>query len=160
MEWVLEGEGDATIKYDGSCCMIREGIFYRRYDAKHGKSPPPGAIPCSPPDPVTGHWPHWVMCDRKNPAERWLWAAYDASPECRADGTYEAIGLHFQSNPYELKTDVLIPHGKNIVHPVRTFEGIRTYLEETPIEGLVFWRDGKPQCKIKRKDFGFPWPCP
>lgn len=34
MEWVLNGEGDATIKLDGSCCAIINGKFYKRYDAK------------------------------------------------------------------------------------------------------------------------------
>ena len=34
---------------------------------------------------------------------------------------------------------------------------IRTYLETHVIEGIVFWKDGHPRCKIKRKDFGFPW---
>ena len=23
---------------------------------------------------------------------------------------------------------------------------------------VVFWKDGRPQCKIKRKDFGLKWP--
>ena len=23
---------------------------------------------------------------------------------------------------------------------------------------IVFWRDGEPRCKVKRKDFGFRWP--
>ena len=23
---------------------------------------------------------------------------------------------------------------------------------------IVFWKDGEPRCKIKRSDFGFPWP--
>ena len=23
---------------------------------------------------------------------------------------------------------------------------------------IVFWKDGSPQCKIKRSDFGFKWP--
>lgn len=26
------------------------------------------------------------------------------------------------------------------------------------IEGLVFWFNGEPICKIKRTDFGFDWP--
>ena len=47
-------------------------------------------------------------------------------------------------------------HG--MVEVERTFEGIRKYLEEHNIEGLVFWKDGYPACKIKRSDFGFPWP--
>lgn len=46
MEWVLAGEGIATEKIDGSCCAIMNGVFYKRYDAKRGKKPPVGAIPC------------------------------------------------------------------------------------------------------------------
>ena len=57
MEWVLDGEGIATVKIDGTCCAIIDGRFYRRYDAKRGKTPPEGAIPCCEPDLVTGHWP-------------------------------------------------------------------------------------------------------
>ena len=37
MEWVLKGEGVATVKIDGSCCAIINGEFYKRYDAKKGK---------------------------------------------------------------------------------------------------------------------------
>ena len=59
MEWVLAGEGLATVKIDGTCCAVIGGKFYKRYDAKKGKTPPPGAIPCCDPDPVTGHWRHW-----------------------------------------------------------------------------------------------------
>lgn len=32
------------------------------------------------------------------------------------------------------------------------------WLNEHPIEGLVFWLDGEPVCKIKRTDFGLEWP--
>lgn len=52
----------------------------------------------------------------------------------------------------------LIKHGKEIVEVERTFDGIKKYLSEHEIEGLVFWKDGIPQCKIKRSDFGFEWP--
>ena len=40
MEWVLAGEGIATVKWDGSCCAIIDGKLYKRYDAKKGKRPP------------------------------------------------------------------------------------------------------------------------
>lgn len=33
MEWVLEGKGTATVKWDGSCCMIANGNLIKRYDA-------------------------------------------------------------------------------------------------------------------------------
>jgi hypothetical protein len=74
------------------------------------------------------------------------------------DGTYEAIGVHFQGNPYQQQVDLLYPHGVDICEVDRSFEGIRAYLESHNIEGIVFWLDNEPQCKIKRSDFGFSWP--
>ena len=166
-EWVLEGEGVATIKFDGSCCAIIDGNFYRRYDAKHGKPVPEGAIKCQEEaDPITGHLPCWVKCDRFNQADKWFWPAFDAIVSTlprypqdvkTLDGTYEAIGLHFQSNPYNLKRDILVRHGENVVDVPRSFEGIREWLESHEEEGIVFWKDNKPQCKIKRSDYGIKW---
>lgn len=164
-EWVLKGEGVATVKWDGSCCAILDGKFYKRYDAKPGRNPPPGAIPCCDPDPITWHWPHWVEVSETEPGDKWFLAAragYDAQRALRhiplTDGTFEAIGPHFQGNPYNIATDTLVPHGDDPVIVKRSFEGIRKYLEQNPIEGLVFWKNDEPQCKIKRKDFGFEWP--
>lgn len=34
---------------------------------------------------------------------------------------------------------------------------LQIYLSEHYIEGIVFWKDGEPKCKIKRSDFGFKW---
>ena len=157
LEWVLQGEGTATVKWDGSCCTIINGVFYKRYDAKRGKIVPDGAIQCEEaPDPVTGHLPCWVKCDRSEPGDKWFLAAYDNSEQL-SDGTYEAVGPHFQRNPYHLKQDKLIKHGQDVINVERTFEGIRNYLENNYMEGIVFWKDGEPRCKIKRKDFGFDW---
>lgn len=161
-EWVLAGEGIATVKVDGSCCAIINGELYKRYDAKKGKIPPEGAIPCQPePDPVTGHWPHWVKCEEGNPADRWFLDALARrkSTSIGYDWTYEAIGKHFNGNPYGLLTDFLVPHGTNFLYDFpRDFEGMKDFLEVCDYEGVVFWKDGKPQCKIKRTDFGFSWP--
>lgn len=160
-EWVLRGEGVATVKIDGSCCAIINGEFYKRYDAKKGKTPPEGAIPCQEaPDPVTGHFPHWVKVDENNPADRWFVEAYKNTMSTGfkfQDGTYEAVGPHFQGNPDNLSNDVLEKHGIRVIEVERTFEGIKQYLTDNYIEGLVFWKDGEPKCKIKRSDFGLPW---
>lgn len=157
LEWVLEGEGIATVKWDGACCAIIAGEFYKRYDAKHGKPIPAGAIPCQEAaDPVTGHLPCWVKCNRNDPADKWFWAALDTTAPVE-DGTYEAVGVHFQTNPYHRTDDVLIPHGKDVIEVERSLEGIRAYLENHAIEGLVFWKDEEPRCKIKSKDFGIYW---
>ena len=156
MEWVLAGEGDATIKYDGSATMIKDGVFYKRYDCKRGKTPPEDFIPCCDPDPNTGHWPGWVKVKENDPGDKWYIAAYNNS-EDHSDWTYEAIGKHFQSNPYNLDKDVLIKHGQDIVTVERSYEGLKKYLEENNIEGLVFWKDGEPKCKIRKKDFEIKW---
>lgn len=155
MEWVLSGEGVATEKIDGSCTAIINGKFYVRYDAKNGKTPPAGAIPCCDPDPVTGHWPHWVLATESK--DKWYINAYLNTPS-HPDGTYEAIGRHFQGNPYDLSDDILEPHGVKVIEVERTFDGIKEYLRTHNIEGIVFWKDGEPMCKIKRSDFGYKWP--
>ncbi len=159
MEWVLAGEGIATEKMDGSCCAIMNGMFYKRYDAKRGKTPPVGAIPCGEPDAVTGHWPHWVKVSLEDKGDIWHMEAYrNSNGEELTDGTYEVIGPHFQRNPYGLEQDILVRHGERVLADVpRSVEGIRDYLKEHYIEGIVFWKDGEPQCKIKRSDFGFEW---
>lgn len=162
--------GIATIKVDGSCCAVIDGKFYKRYDAKKGKKPPVGAIPCCDPDPETGHWPHWVEMDRNNPDDKWFWKAYDESVlqyrhddepwkyEYPGDGTYEAVGKHFNGNPYKMDFDMLYSHGMEEREVPRTFEGVREWLKTNRDEGLVFWLNGEPVCKIKRTDFGYSWP--
>lgn len=157
-EWVLEGEGYATEKLDGTCCMIKDNQLYRRYDYKKGRILPTSAIPCQEvADPITGHWPHWLLCDRNNPQDQYHFIAFDKQKEWE-DGTYELIGLHEQGNPYHLDTDILEKHGLRILNDVpRTFEGLQKYLNEHYIEGIVFYKENGEMCKIKRTDFGFKW---
>ena len=162
--------GIATIKVDGSCCAIINGEFYKRYDAKKGKKPPEGAIPCDDPDPITGHWPHWVKVDENNSGDKWFIEAYKNATnefivngvktvEYPGDGTYEAVGQHFNGNPYRMDYDFLYDHGREEVHDLeRTFEGVREWLETHNDEGIVFWLNGEPVCKVKRTDFGLKWP--
>lgn len=172
--------GTVTVKFDGSCCAIINGVFYKRYDAKKGKKPPENAIPCCDPDPITGHWPHWVPVSSDNPGDKWFVKALEkynevwADPVCRrypypaCDGTYEACGPHFNGNPYNMEYDILIPHGKEVINGIsedkfpllRTFESVRDFflVRGFTEEGLVFWLNGEPVCKIKRTDFGLKWP--
>lgn len=160
-------QGFATIKIDGSCCAIINGKFYKRYDAKKGKKPPVGAIPCCDPDPVTGHWPHWVEVSENNPGDKWFLEALKNSAHSSSidrainlvgNGTYEAIGPHFNGNPYNFSRDILVKHGTAVVNVKRDFESISNWLNEHKVEGLVFWINGEPVCKIKRSDFGYEWP--
>lgn len=163
-------KGVATIKRDGSCCAVIDGEFYKRYDCKNGKTPPKDAIACCDPDPVTGHWPHWVKVDPMNPSDKWFIAAYnhtlgpflttlkEIGYESALNGTYEALGPHFQGNPYRFDHDCLRRHGEETVYVRRSFDSIKKWLSDNEEEGLVFWLNGEPVCKIKRTDFGFEWP--
>lgn len=156
-------EGIATVKFDGSCCAVIDGKFYKRYDAKKGKSIPEGAIKCQEEaDSITGHFPCWVEVKEGDPSDKWFIAAfntYEKEYGKPTDGTYEAIGKHFQGNPYNIAYDILVPHGKAVCRlDERTFEAVKKYLAAYPQEGIVFWLAGKPVCKIKRTDFGYQWP--
>jgi hypothetical protein len=161
-EWVIAGEGKATVKWDGTCCRVTDqdgvSILWRRYDAKHGKSLPEGFEAAQDPDETTGHWPGWVPCRRDNPADRWHFEAYDAATGL-SEGTYELVGPKVQGNPYRLEKHMLYPHGVDVVtNAPRDFEGLKDYFSYTPFEGIVWHHPDGRLVKIKRKDFGFTWP--
>lgn len=157
-EWVINGEGYATEKIDGTCCMVENNKLYKRFDYKQGRKLPEGAIPCQEkPDEITGHFPHWVLCKENEPSDKYHIQAFK-NQQPLDNGTYELIGKHFQGNPYNLENDILEKHGIRILENVpRSYEGIRKYLEEHYIEGIVFYRENGEMCKIKRSDFGFNW---
>lgn len=162
-EWVLRGEGVATEKLDGTCTLFKDGKLWKRYDAKRGKSVPANAVLCQPEaDAVTGHLPCWVPVSENDPSDKWHRIAFEKQ---LAEGyvfeenqTYELCGPHFQTNPYELELDTFFKHGEKILPDVpRDYNGLRQYLSEHMIEGIVFHRENGEMCKIKRSDFGFDW---
>jgi len=152
-EWVANGEGIATRKYDGTACLILDGKFYRRYEAK--KQPPTNFIPSQDPDPITGHWVGWVPCKREEPGDKYHWEAFDNLDD-KTDGTYELCGPKVQGNPEGFEKHVLIRHTDAEQFPdcPRDFEGLREWLRERDIEGIVFHHPEGRMAKIKKKDFG------
>lgn len=157
-EWVLAGEGVATEKFDGTCCMVRSGKLYKRYDAKNGKTPPEGFEPAQDPDPQTGHWPGWLPVGDR-PEDKWHTEAWEYLFE-KNDGTYELIGPKVQGNPYRNESHRLIPHGQNIFgrQPPRDFKGLKLWFNAHNVEGIVWHHLDGRMVKIKRRDFGLPWP--
>lgn len=157
--------GTPTIKYDGSPIFCGKLGIWKRIDLGKAKNFPydkPVILCEKKPDEVTGHWPAWILLDRSSPADKWFLEAYKEywkQLPVKA-GTYEAIGPHFQGNPYKLPADTLVKHGDHIADDLkeRSFAGVKHWLETHGHEGLVFWLSGKPVCKIKRTDFGLPWP--
>lgn len=151
-EWVPAGEGIATRKFDGTCCLVRDFRLFKRYDAKRGKTPPPGFEPAQDPDPVTGHWPGWLPVG-DGPDDRWHREAF--SPDL-PDGTYELLGPKVQGNPEGLARHALIRHGADpLPDAPRDFDGLREFLRTRNIEGIVWHHPDGRMVKIKAKDFGF-----
>ena len=164
-EWVLAGEGVPTRKWDGTAAMARGGKIYARIDCKAGRAPPPGSIPCDPqPDPVTGHWPHWIEATR--PGDTWIRTAagqllLPGGVPRWPDGTYEAVGPRINGNAEGLAEHTLVPHGGLYLSDVpRDFDGLRAWLAGHGCEGVVFRCSDGRMAKIRRDDFGLPWPAP
>jgi hypothetical protein len=151
-EWVIAGEGIATQKWDGTCCMIRSGRLYKRYDAKHGKTPPQNFEPAQDADPVTGHWPGWIPVG-DGPEDRWHREALAANPDLQ-NGTYELVGPRIQGNPENINEHRLFRHGVNLLDAPRTFDGLRDFFLAHDMEGIVWHHPDGRMVKVKAKDFG------
>lgn len=151
-EWVLAGEGWATRKYDGTCCMVRDGKLYRRYELKKGKTEPEGFEAAQEPDSVTGDVPGWVPVG-DGPNDAWFREAFHGD---EIDGTYELCGPKIQKNPEKFDKHVLVSHGlAEKLDAPRTFNELKSWLTDKDIEGIVWHHPDGRMVKIKRKDFGF-----
>jgi len=168
-EWVMAGEGIATRKRDGTACLVRAGVLYKRYDVKKGKPVPLGAIPCTPQaDAVTGHWPHWVEVgtERESIWHVEAWSGLRASDGSRfrlkaalEDGTYELCGPKINGNAERLAEHVFIRHGSEVLDSIpRDFDRLKEILRLARYEGIVFHHPDGRVVKIRRDDYGFPWP--
>lgn len=150
-EWVLAGEGKATRKLDGTCCLVRNGQLFKRYEVKQGKTPPPNFEPASELDEVTGKIQGWVPVG-DGPEDQWHREAWGAGG--LEDGTYELLGPKIQGNPEHGKIHSLWRHGSiELEDAPRTFDELKTYLDGS-IEGIVWHHPDGRMVKIKAKDFG------
>lgn len=149
-----------TVKFDGSCVMFDGHDWWRRREVKPGK-PIPDQFDEVDHDPVTGKRQGWVPIG-DGPEDRWFRAAIEDREHSRvgiAAGTYEAVGPHFQGNPHRFVADSLMAHGKvewEWFEP--TFASFVEDFADFEYEGFVWWVDGEPVAKLKRKDFGLSWP--
>ncbi len=187
-QWVLDGEGHATEKFEGTACMWFAGMLWRRRFRNMTKSgkrkfaaglPPeqfdmerdfqsaaPQWRPATPRwDGVTKQWPGWLPVDPHNPSDRYHrygleWALGVFGPAL-PEGTYELVGRKVQGNYYDLSDIQLWPHGllrfSDVVVP-RSYEGLYVFLGGANIEGVVWHHPDGRMAKIKRADFGWPWP--
>jgi hypothetical protein len=163
-EWVLDGLGIPTRKYDGMACMIRNGQFFKRLEVKAGAIPPSGWT-IAVADEVHPRYedidllvdddgallaplPGWVPVSEEGPEDQWFRVAIHNSLDLagkakrypvRLNGTYELVGPKVQGNPEGFTEHQLIRHGeRNIWNVPLSFEGMRHFFKVLPYEGIVW----------------------
>lgn len=151
-QWVFDGEGVATRKYDGTCTKIERGKYFKRREVGKGKPAPSGFIE-EDFDETTGKRVGWIEIDPDDAENKWFMAGFDST---LPDGTYELVGPKVQGNPEEMESHRLMAHGEAAqFHDVpRTYEGLRKWLADKDIEGIVFHHPDGRMGKIKKRDFG------
>lgn len=150
-QWVIDGEGIATRKWDGTCCMVKDGKLYKRYDGSKSKYLPPDFVPHENAD---SHWHGWRPVG-DGPEDRWHREAwlYD-SEVSHENGTYELLGPSINKNPDKFEKHIFRKHGDiKYDGAPRTFDGLREWLSDKDIEGIVFHHPDGRMAKIKKKDF-------
>lgn len=151
-QWVFNGEGVATIKYDGTCLMFDGENWFARREVKAGGTLPDDFIEVNY-DDITGKTIGWVPIETSS-YHKYFQEAYD--PEYPYRGTYELCGPKVNGNPEGFTQHVLVPHGwDEVVIEDRSYEGIRNFILnnlDSHHEGIVFW-NGDKRAKIKRRDF-------
>jgi hypothetical protein len=162
-QWVLDGEGIATRKYDGTCVMLDGTKWWARREVKPGKVTPAN-FQAVETDDVTGKTVGWEPIEQSAFAH-WFREAFQNDPRYEgigggyAHGTYELIGPKVNGNPELAVGHQLVLHED--AQQVRvfslTFDGIRDTVillaKEQGFEGLVWHHPDGRMAKIKRKDF-------
>lgn len=166
-EWVVAGEGIATRKFDGTCCMIRGGRLFKRYEGKQGGKFPADFEAATEADPVTHKIQGWVPVGHGS-EDQWHREAWEtmslrdidgvsrpnAVPTYFKDATYELVGPKVQGNPERYQHHTLVKHGEYLLRDApRDFEGLKSYLEASDFEGIVWHHPDGRMVKIKRRDF-------
>lgn len=151
-EWAAAGEGIATKKWDGTCCMVKDGKLFKRYDGTKGKYLPPDFVPA---EGAESHWLGWRPVGI-GPEDRWHNEAWNKLAAPLENGTYELIGPAVNKNPDRAAEHCFKRHGDVVYTELktRTYEGLKAELSNADIEGIVFHHPDGRMVKIKLKDFG------
>lgn len=155
-EWALNGKGQATRKYDGTCVMFDGEKWWARREVKVGKEPPADWIFLSV-DDATGKSMGWEPIEQ-SPFAKFHQEAIEESGSWPV-GTYELIGPKINGDPEKSGTHLLVFHKGaerlKLLYP-ETFADLRfvmAELRECGYEGIVWHHPDGRLAKLKVKDF-------
>lgn len=155
--WVQAGQGTPTIKKDGT--NVRVTILNERCIAIEKRRNPTRE------EKARGQEPGYVLASIDDPADKHIFAAVESTNYIGwPDGQWpcEALGPKIQGgveSPYPVlypfsHAPIPLPSWEN----PRTYEELQAYLGTHEIEGIVWHHPDGRMAKLKRRDFGFPWP--
>lgn len=148
-QWVFDGEGMVTRKWDGTCVKIDGDRYLKRRCVKKGKSTPKDFI-LEQFQVLAEKQFGWVPVTKE---DKWH---MEADFEQLPSGTYELVGPKVQGNPEGFYRHTLVGHKYSVVYYgiLRTFDGIRDFMKDKDIEGIVFHHPDGRMAKIKKSDYG------
>lgn len=152
-QWVLDGHGTPTRKYDGTCVRLDDGgNWWARREVKPGKTRPADFVPIET-DPATGKTVGWEPMEQ-SPFKKFHAEAL-AYGEFVIDGTYELCGPKINGNPEGFGSHVLIrhAHAEQFADEPRTYDRLRDWLLAHQYEGIVWHGSDGRMAKLKRSDF-------
>jgi hypothetical protein len=160
-QWVLDGEGIGTRKYDGTCVMFDGERWWARREVKDGGRWPQEFQTITR-DPVTGKTVGWQPIAFSSFA-KWHalalldWTMVRGEPE---PGTFELCGPKINGNPEGFGSHVLIPHRyAEVVLDAGgpyTFDTLREMITlycSLGREGIVWHHPDGRMAKLKGRDF-------
>lgn len=156
-DWVKDGEGRATAKLDGTSCLLRDGILYKRHTLKGGGIDRPDGFETVDID-ANGKRVGWVPVGNGT-EDQWHREALAQAKGELPDGTYELMGPKVQGNRHNLHAHTLLVHGAiELEEAPRDFNALKEWLTLRPaLEGIVWHHPDGRMAKVKRRDFGLPW---
>lgn len=146
-QWVLDGEGVPTRKFDGTCVMLDEwGRWWARRQVRPGVAPPEGWVQADV-DEKTNKRVGWEPIVQ-SPFAR-LHAEALARTEGDLDpGTYELIGPRINDNPEGVQRHELVPHGSHRL-PGKSPEELIEDCRRQGFEGVVWHHPDGRMVKLK-----------
>ena len=155
-QWVLDGEGVPTRKYDGTCCMLDGlGRWWARREVKPGKEAP-ADFNAIDGDPVTGKIVGWESIAYSGFAK---WHAEALANAAKLDGapfeagTYELVGPKINGNPENFGGHTLVRHGQHVLAADLTPDLLIRACRFQGWEGVVWHHPDGRMAKLKVRDF-------
>jgi hypothetical protein len=154
--WVIDGEGVALHKADGTCMLFDpHSRWWARRQVRPGKAAPDNYVEVDF-DENTGKRFGWEPI-KQSPYAKLLQEALRADEGKSGEwepGTYELVGPKVNGNPEMTPTHRLFRHDILPVQPdaPRTYDELRDWLADYEGEGIVFHHPDGRMAKIKRRD--------